>query len=76
MSAGQSHEALRDYASRCSHVCACVTVYILQAAIFTISIPLRIIEPIIEEERESRTDLLRSEADIIFISASRAIINN
>lgn len=31
---------------------------------------------IIEEERESRTDLLRSEADVIFISASRAVINN
>jgi len=27
VSAGQSHEALRDYASRCSHVCACNGIY-------------------------------------------------
>lgn len=40
---------------------ALVTAYILlRAAILTISIPLRIIERIIEEEHEFRIDLLRS----------------
>lgn len=56
---------------------ALVTAYILRATIFTISIPLRIIEPIIEEERESPNGFVALRViDIIFISTSREAINN